>query len=457
MQSIIGSTMLGIGTVLVSSMFAVLKSLEHVHPIIRASWRLQATALALAPPCALSIYLAATTLPNSRDHSNNKGNRSSKITSTRIPPMDTVWSGIGYAMYNVGLCTALAKTSLLRASILSQCAPLFIVLYNYSLHKLYPRRRGGGDGSGVHLNHILGVILTLVGTAIYVNSTTPETSDDVVDADAIINPITTNHLRNIEGQDEILVPAVVVAITSVNIQDERSQSHYINNNNNNNNIIGDLNALFASAGYAIYISCGRKARKIVPVFIHLPGCVLVALILDSTFCLVTVVHDVADVDKTTTTPQHHYDGDDYNDNDAFNNRENIILNEEEEVNSDLLFCSDLSGWMCQQYLPRVAFLGIVCGAIAVSLINWSLNHVSALQAAAANSAEPLIASFIGIIFFYEPIPNFTAITAAGIIVIAMMLCSTDDAADDDNADYNNSKKWEDSKKLDSSRAREFIA
>jgi drug/metabolite transporter (DMT)-like permease len=456
MQSIIGSTMLGIGTVLVSAMFAVLKSLEHVHPIIRASWRLQATALALAPPCALSIYLAATTLPNNRDHNNNKGSRSSKINSILIPPMDTVWSGIGYAMYNVGLCTALAKTSLLRASILSQCAPLFIVLYNYSLHTMYPRRRGGGRG--VHLNHILGVILTLVGTAIYVSSTTPETSDDVVDVDAIINPITTDHLRNIGGQDEILVPAIVVAITSVNIQDERSQSHYITiNNNNNNNIIGDLNALFASAGYAIYISCGRKARKIVSVFIHLPGCVFVALILVSTFCLVTVVHDVADVDQTTTTAQHHYDGDDYNDNDAFNNRENIILTEVEEENNDLLFCSNLFGWMCQQYLPRVAFLGIVCGAIAVSLINWSLNHVSALQAAAANSAEPLIASFIGIIFFYEPIPNFTAITAAGIIVIAMMLCSTDDADDADDADYNNSKKWEDSKKLDSSRAREFIA
>jgi drug/metabolite transporter (DMT)-like permease len=454
MQSIIGSTMLGIGTVLVSSMFAVLKSLEHVHPIIRASWRLQATALALAPPCALSIYLAATILPNNRDN-NNKGNRSSKTTSTLIPPMDTVWSGIGYAMYNVGLCTALAKTSLLRASILSQCAPLFIVLYNYSLHKLYPRRHGGGSGRGVPMNHILGVILTLIGTTIYVNSTTPETSHDVVDVDVIINPITTNHLRNIGGQDEILVPAIVVAIASVTIQDERSQFHYITNNNNN--IIGDFNALFASAGYAIYISCGRKARRIVPVFIHLPGCVFVALILVSTFCLVTVVHDGADVDQTTTTAQQHYDGDDYNDNDAFNNRGNIVLNEEEEVeNNDLLFCSNLFGWMCQQYLPRVAFLGIVCGAIAVSLINWSLNHVSALQAAAANSAEPLIASSIGTIFFYEPIPNFTAITAAGIIVIAMMLCSTDDADDADNADYNNSKKWEDPKKLDSSRAREFI-
>jgi hypothetical protein len=170
-----------------------------------------------------------------------------------------------------------------------------------------------------------------------------------------------------------------------------------------------------------------------------------------------VVHDVADVDQTTTTAQHHYDGDDYNDNDAFNNRENIILTEVEEENNDLLFCSNLFGWMCQQYLPRVAFLGIVCGAIAVSLINCSLTHVSALQAAAANSAEPITASIIGIMFFFEPIPNFTAITAAGIIVIAMMLCSTDDSDADNNAN-NNSKKWEDSKKLESSsRAREFIA
>jgi drug/metabolite transporter (DMT)-like permease len=460
MQSIIGSTMLGIGTILVSSMFAVLKSLEHVHPIIRASWRLQATALALAPPCALSIYLAAaTTLPNNRDHNNNKGNRSSRKTSTLIPPMDTVWSGIGYAMYNVGLCTALAKTSLLRASILSQCAPLFIVLYNYSLHKIYPRR-GERRGRGVHLNHILGVFLTLVGTAIYINSTTPATTSDDVDADAtIINPVTTNNLRYI-GQEEISVsalsplPAIVVATSYVNIEEERSHSYYYDNN-----IIGDINALFASAGYAIYISCGRKARKIVPVYIHLPGCVFVALILVSTFCLITVVHDVVDVDQTTTA-HHHYDDADYND--AFNNRKDTILNEEEEEeeeeeSNELLFCGNLFGWMCQQYLPRVAFLGIVCGAIAVSLINCSLTHVSALQAAAANSAEPITASIIGIMFFFEPIPNFTAITAAGIIVIAMMLCSTDDSDADNNAN-NNSKKWEDSKKLESSsRAREFIA
>jgi len=112
MQSVIGSTMLGIGTILVSSMFAVLKSLECVHPIIRASWRLQTTFIALAAPSALSIYLSTLS------------------KKQIVPSMQTVWSGCGYALYNVGLCTALAKTSLLRASILSQCAPLFIVLYS---------------------------------------------------------------------------------------------------------------------------------------------------------------------------------------------------------------------------------------------------------------------------------------------------------------------------------------
>jgi len=382
MQSVIGSTMLGIGTILVSSMFAVLKSLECVHPIIRASWRLQTTFIALAAPSALSIYLSTLS------------------KKQIVPSMQTVWSGCGYALYNVGLCTALAKTSLLRASILSQCAPLFIVLYSIN----HIRK---GEKRGVHRNHIFGVILTLVGTTMYITSTTTTTKFSA-DGDTTIDP--TNNLRKFSS---LPPPQGNVSATFHDSQTQEKTYSFI----------GDFSALIASAGYAIYISCGRQAQKIVPVYVHLPGCVFVATLLVSTLCLVMMLQGV-DVHTTTTTH-----ADDYND--FFIDRNNMLPtpgllyhhNEEEEHNEQ--FCSTLLGWMCQQYLPRLAFLGIVCGAIAISLINCSLNHVSTLQAVAANSIEPITASIIGIVFFSEPIPNCTAIIAASIIIFAMLLCSTD--------------------------------
>lgn len=383
MQSVIGSTMLGIGTILVSSMFAVLKSLEYVHPIFRASWRLQTTFIALAAPSALSIYLSTLS------------------KKQIIPPMETVWSGCGYALYNVGLCTALAKTSLLRASILSQCAPLFVVLYNIGDIRKGEKRR-------VHWNHIFGVILTLVGTAMYITSTTA-TTFSAGDGD-------TNNLRKFREEISVSASLLPPGNVSTAFLDSQAQEKAYS-------FIGDFSALIASAGYATYISCGRQAQKVVPVYVHLPGCVFVAMLLVSTFCLIMMLHGV---DVHTTTTAH---ADDYND--FFTDRKNMFPthgllfrhNEEEEHNKQ--FCSTLLGWMCQQYLPRLAFLGVVCGAIAVSLINYSLNHVSALQAAAANSVEPITASIIGIVFFSEPIPNFTAMIAAGIIIFAMLLCSTD--------------------------------
>ena len=334
MRQVIGPTMLGIGTVLVSSMFAVLKSLDQVDPIVRASWRLQTTFLALVGPSALSICL------QSSDSKQEK--------SSIMPPMATIWSGCGYALYNVGLCIGLAKTSLLRASVLSQCAPLFLVLY-----KMVLKRCLGGSG-GVHWKHILGVVLTLFGTGLFISSTT-------------------------EAQES----------TEIKNEQLDTKSH----------ILGDLAAAAASIGYATYISCGQQARKSVPVYIHLPGCVLVAMIIVSVVCFLA-----------TESPESLRGA----------------ANETISVGQSSDFCSGVFGWMCRQYLPRSVYLGVVCGAIAVGLINWSLNLVTALQAAAANSAEPIAASIIGILFFAEPIPNFVAILAAGIIILAMLLCSADD-------------------------------
>jgi drug/metabolite transporter (DMT)-like permease len=363
MRSAIGPMMLGIGTILVSSMFAVLKSLDSIHPIIRASWRLQTTFLALAAPSALSIYLTAA-------HSNRK--------LSFLPPVATVWSGCGYALYNVGLCIALAKTSLLRASILSQCAPLCIVLYKIFRSRYcqsHQFKNGGGQG-GVHWKHILGVVLTIVGTGVFISSTTK--AHDNLDLGA---------LKNKQSHHSAL------------------ELHY------RSHVIGDLAAAGASIGYATYISFGQQARRSVPVYIHLPGCVFVATILISIFYFMTVDFTV------------------FGSSESLSDRENTIPGTDEKKHfggetSD--FCSNLLGWTCPQYLPRIAYLGIVCGAIAVGLINWSLNNVSALQAAAANSAEPIAASIIGIVFFSEPVPNFVAILAAGIIILAMLLCSADD-------------------------------
>lgn len=352
MPSVIGPTMLGIGTILVSSMFAVLKSLDHIDPVVRASWRLQATFLALAAPSALSIYLTTA-------HSNRK--------FLALPPLATVWSGCGYALYNVGLCIALAKTSLLRASILSQCAPLFIVLYKifrYRCCQSYQLEKGGGEG-GVHWKHILGVVLTLAGTGVFISSTTEANGDSNLDT-----------WKNKQHQGRAMA----------------FSSHYI----------GDFAAATASIGYATYISYGQQARRSVPVYIHLPGCVFVAMVLVTIFSLMAV--DISDGKNILPTT---YEKKDF-------------------AVESIDFCSNALGWTCPQYLPRIAYLGVVCGAIAVGLINWSLNHVSALQAAAANSAEPIAASVIGILFFSEPIPNFVAVVATCIIILAMLLCSADD-------------------------------
>ena len=368
MDNIVGPAMLSVGTILVSSMFAVLKSLNRIDPVVRASWRLQTTFLALALPSAFSIYL-------SRAHSTDHLPKKQRLAF--LPPMATVWSGCGYALYNVGLCIALAKTSLLRASILSQCAPLFIVLHKIFHNTYYSSRQFENSGAtkGVHWKHMLGVVLTLIGTGIYISSTT-EASDQ-------------SHLSaGVTYGEQVLSPEF----------EFRSQ------------VIGDLAAAAASAGYAIYISCGRQARHSAPVYIHLPGCVFVAMVLVSLFYLIVI--DGPELISRESSGQA-----------------NIKLGHGETHHMVGLtgdFCSSLIGWTCDQYLPRIAFLGVVCGAVAVGLINWSLNHVSALQAAVANSAEPIAASIIGIIFFSEPVPNVVAILSAGIIVFAMILCSSDD-------------------------------
>ena len=314
MRQLIGPVMLGIGTILVSSMFAVLKSMNHVDPIVRASWRLQTTFLALVVPSAWMIYFHK---------------------ATRGLPLATIWSGCGYALYNVGLCMALAKTSLLRASILSQCAPLFLVLYKMFKNQCTTSQT---TSRGVHWKHFLGVFLTLVGTGVFVSSTTQESND--------------------------LAP---------------QQQQFL----------GDLAAAGASLGYATYISCGQQARRSVPVYIHLPGCVLVAMAIVVWFASMTGSNTSDD------------------------------------------FCTSLLGWTCSQYLLRSAYLGVVCGAIAVGLINGSLDKVTALQAAAANSAEPIAASMIGIVVYREPIPDGVAMFAAGIIILAMLLCSANDDDDDE--------------------------
>jgi len=345
-------------------MFAVLQSFYHVHPIVRASWRLQTTFLSLSVPSAFSIYF-------SKAISNGK--------HSFLPPVATAWSGVGYGIYNVGLCIALANTSLLRASVLSQCAPLFIVLYKIfhdrCCRSTQLRKRDGI--SGVHWKHVLGVILTLAGTGVFISST--------------------QRLKN-NSYEEIL---------------ERKKSQgSIPELTSSSQFIGDVAAAAASIGYATYILCGQIARRSVPVYIHLPGCVFVAMVLVSICCFVamdvgTFVSLEPSMDQENAmyaNGRYHFTG----------------------ATSD--FCSGMLGWSCPQYLSRAVYLGVVCGAIAVGSINWSLNHVSALQAAAANSAEPIVASIIGIFFFSEPVPSFVGMMAAGIIILAMLLCSADDGS-----------------------------
>ena len=376
MRNFIGPTMLGIGTILVSSMFAILKSLNHIDPIVRASWRLQTTFLALAVPSALSILISAN---------QSKGFYSkTNIQMLDLPPVATIWSGCGYALYNVGLCISLAKTSLLRASILSQCAPLFIVTYKIFqkryIRPLDPETRG--QKVGVHWKHMLGVALTLLGTGIFISSTR-ETQND-----SGLGSWGNNKSRQ-----------------STSDLDYGSY------------IIGDLAAAVASMGYAIYVSCGQQARRSVPVYIHLPGCVFVAMVLVSLFCFMMVnASDWENIIHSSKEKNNYSVGETSGETSG-------------ETND---FCSNILGWVCPQYLPRVAYLGIVCGAIAVGLINWSLNHVTTLQAAAANSTEPIAASIIGVVVFSEPVPNFEAILGAAIMIIAMLLCSADNERSNSN-------------------------
>jgi len=146
----------------------------------------------------------------------------------------------------------------------------------------------------------------------------------------------------------------------------------------------------------MYISFGRQARQSVPVYIHLPGCVFVAMIFVSMVATV-----VTDLDIGTTE----------------------LWERKTQQMENSLQCHHLLGWTCSQYLPRALFLGVVCGAIAVGLINWSLHFVTELTATAANSFEPVSACLIGIVLFAEPIPNVSGIGAATILIIAMVLCS----------------------------------
>lgn len=210
------------------------------------------------------------------------------------------------------------------------------------VHKIIQNQCCQSGTGGVHWKHMMGVVLTLVGTGVFISSTTKEE-------------------QNLNSE----------------LDEDMSQ------------FVGDLAAAAASLGYATYISCGQQARRSVPVYIHLPGCVLVAAIIVSMVCFMTM---------------------------------DMSLNISQRDD----FCEGMLGWTCPEYLPRSTYLGVVCGAIAVGLINGSLNLVTALQAAAANSAEPIAASLIGIAFFSEPFPDGMAILAAGIIVLAMLLCSADD-------------------------------
>jgi drug/metabolite transporter (DMT)-like permease len=351
-ESTVGSAVLVTGTVIVSSLFAVLKSLEDVPPLLRASWRLQTTFLALAFPSSLSVYLRAQLRSRANNQTAQPTNRKDK---SRIRDLlcssisvDSVRAGCGWAMYNIGLCYAVATASLIRSSILSQCAPLFIVFYQ-CLQSAFPKVLGQSSDR-VHWKHIAGVMLTMIGTTLFVLSTASEEAR-----------------RHIQKQS-------------------------------NNSIVGDLWGAFASAGYAMYCTYGRRARQKVPVFIHLPTCCFTSMVIVSAVAWISQNGGDSNTRNSSASPIF-----------------------EESIG----FCqSHLLGWTCAEYLTRMVYLGVVCGAIAVTMINWSMSKVQALEAATANSSEPVFATIIGVVVFGEPIPTVTAVLAAAIIVYAMILCST---------------------------------
>jgi drug/metabolite transporter (DMT)-like permease len=389
MQDIVSAVVLGLGTILVSSMFAVLKSFDNIHPIIRACWRLQATFVALVTPSAFAIYY----------HSIGKlqvGNDKTRLNyKSVIPPKETIWSGCGYALYNVGLCIALVNTSLIRASVLSQCAPLFIVLNKFLESRgIFGKREQRQSRNAVHWKKVAGVFLTLIGTALFVNPIS-STLTGGNELDPFLGTINSRNLRT--GATRTLEAAETTIPEDIV---ENCDSEI-------GSIVGDVAAATASAGYAIYISYGKKATQRVPFFIHLPGCVFLATTILSIVSVVFVDFDSSDQTTTTTL---------------------AIDTLEPEDN---LFCRNIFGWTCSKYFPRAAFLGIICGAVAVSMINWSLNHVSALFASAANSFEPVSASLIGVFLYAEQI-KLSQSFAAVVIMIAMALCSSSTDEETDN-------------------------
>lgn len=348
-ETTVGSAVLIAGTIVVSSLFAVLKSLDDVPPLLRASWRLQTTFLALAVPSGLAVYLRTQSCRRkSNQDAESNGQKDASTMNQGLPMLhavsfDSVRAGCGWALYNIGLCYAVSMTSLIRSTILSQCAPIFIVFHQF-LQTTFPQLFGEAT-ERVHWKHIAGVVLAIVGTTVFVIST-------------------------------------------------KSQGEQ---RNNDNKIVGDLWGAFASAGYAMYCTFGQKARRSTPIFAHMPICCFTAMAIVSVAAWMSQQSDDAPGQPAS----------------------NPFRSEETYG-----FCQEhLLGWTCPEYFPRMIYVGVVCGAIAVTMVNWSMSKVQVLEAATANSSEPVFATIIGVVFFGEPMPNIVAVAAAAIIVHAMILCS----------------------------------
>lgn len=247
-------------------------------------------------------------------------------------------------VYNIGLCYAVSMTSLIQSTIIYQCAPIFIVFYQF-LQSTFTQLLGESP-KRVHWKHIAGVFLAIVGTTLFVISTKSQ------------------------GKQK----------------------------SNKNKIVGDLWGAFASAGYAIFCTFGQKAWQSAPIFVHMPICCFTAM---------------AIVSVAAWMSQHSDDAPGQPASNPF------CL---EETNG---FCQEhLLGWTCPAYFPRMIYVGVVCGAIAVTLVSWSMSKVQVLEAATANSSEPVFATKIGVVIFGELMPTIMAVAAAVIILHAMILCST---------------------------------
>lgn len=218
-------------TLCVSAVFVFVKQLHDVPPLLRASWRLQSTLLACAIPL---LYLAA------RDPAAVARAASAYRNDVGVARA-LLQAAAGYAAYNILLSVALNLTSLVQVTVLSQCAPVVLLLQRWCT-----------GVARVTRPQVLGCLLAIAGAGLTVYVPPPT-------GGAGAGPSSAMHEGGAEAPDHLAQVAGCVA------------------------------ALLAAAGYAVYLACGAHVRAApMPLFLYVcplclvsgAGCVVLALALE---------------------------------------------------------------------------------------------------------------------------------------------------------------------------------